>query len=202
MRPIKNILRKSANLASTTFLAAKSSLLKTDKRRWKKVSQRVPHWDERNIVIANLIPDGVSVLDLGSGAQTLRRHLKPGCQYQPCDVIQSSPDVIHCDFNSGIYPVLKTRYDYVICSGVFEYMRDPARFVSEVPKYGKKTIFTFNPSNPKQSVVARLAGGWVNHMEQDQVEQLFRSKGLSFRILHRKNHTPIVEEIVYELVPE
>jgi hypothetical protein len=181
------------------FAACRIFLLRTDKRRWATVSQEIPPWDDRNCLIATFIPDGSSVVDLGCGAQTMRRHLKPGCTYQPCDVIQSSPDVIHCNFNSGVYPVLPMKYDYVICSGVFEYMREPARFVSEIRQYGRKIIFTFNPSNPKHTVVERLTRGWVNHMREDQLQQLFTENNLAFRDLHRNDRTPTIQEVIFEL---
>jgi hypothetical protein len=202
MQRIKHFARTIISWSIIIFTAAKTSLLKTNKGRWKKVSQEIPHWDDRNRAIAGFIPSGVSVLDLGSGAQTMRHHLKPGCQYQPCDIVQSSPDIIHCDFNSGIYPVITTKYDYVICSGVFEYMRDPARFIFEIRNYGRKIFFTFNPSNLKQMLVKRLGCGWVNHLTEPQLEQLFASAALSWRVIHRKNTSPEVEEIIYELIPE
>jgi hypothetical protein len=202
MQPFKHIARAGINWSTAVFTAAKTFLLKTDRGRWERVSREVPPWDDRNSAIGGFIPDGVSVLDVGCGAQTMRRHLKPGCKYQPCDVIQSSPDVIHCDFNSGVYPVLPTKYDYVICSGVFEYMRDPDRFLSEVRSYGRKIIFTFNPCNPKQLLVERLGNGWVNHMQENQVEQLFSAKNLAFRVLRRKDISPVWQEVIFELTPK
>jgi hypothetical protein len=201
MNPIKYIVRTSLNAGLAALTGTKTFLFKTDKGRWKRVSREAPPWDDRNRAIASFVPDGVSVLDLGCGAQTLRRHLKASCKYQPCDIIQSSPDVIHCDFNSGVYPVLPIQYDYLICSGIFEYMRDPAKFISEIRSYAKKIIFTYNPSNPKQLVVERLGKGWVNHLQEGEVEQLFSANKLAFRVLRRKDITPIVQELIFELSP-
>lgn len=192
--------KKILKMGRTAIAAGKTVLVKTDVGRWKKVSEEVPVWDERNRVIAGFIPDGSQVLDLGAGARLLKDYLKPGCQYQPCDIIRSSPDVIFCDFNSGIYPVLSRKYDCVVCSGVFEYVRDPAKFLSKIRHYGRKTIFSYNPFHPGYPKAARLACGWVNHFTQDQLEKLFLSHGLRSRVLHRRTTTGAAEEIIYELV--
>src|SRR5882724_4237857 len=89
-----------------TLSAIRIIILRTDVRRWTKVAAESPPWDERNRIIASLIPCKSSVLDLGSGAQTLRKHLKHDCVYQPCDIVKSSKDVILCNFNAGVYPEL------------------------------------------------------------------------------------------------
>src|SRR5271157_5003330 len=91
-------LRARRNRGRALLTAARVWLLRTDVRRWRKVATQIPHWDDRNRVIAGFVPPGAAVLDLGCGAQTLRTHLKPDCHYQPCDIVASSPDVILCDF--------------------------------------------------------------------------------------------------------
>ena len=202
LKRIRNIARRILNWPAALFVAAKTSFVKTDKRRWEKVSKEVPPWDDRNQAIAAFIPEGVSVLDLGCGAQTMKRHLKPGCKYQPCDIVQSSPNVIHCDFNSGVYPALTTKYDYVICSGIFEYMRDPATFISEIRNYGKTIIFTYNLSNSKQLVVERLGKGWVNHLEEAKLEQLFAANEPCFPSSSPKGYRLcLFPELIFELTP-
>jgi len=193
--------KRALKWCRSILAAARALMVRTDTGRWESVAREDPPWDERNRIIAGFIPAHSAVLDLGSGAQTLRKHLAPDCQYQPCDIIRSSPDVIYCDFNAGIYPALPRKYDYVICSGVFEYIRDPAHFISQVRNYGRKALFSFNPYDPAQSVVDRLACGWLNHLSESQLERLFSSHGLTWRILHRKDLTPVVQEIVYELTP-
>jgi len=165
-------------------------LVRTHVRRWQKVAQGGrPPWDERNELIAGFIPAGSSVLDIGSGAQTLKQHLKPGCKYQPCDVVQSSPDVIFCDFNAGIYPEIKQPSDYVVCSGVFEYIRQPEEFLRRIPLLGKSVILSYYPFPPGGSKLERLGNNWVNHFTSDELENLFAKAGLSWKILF--NHEKI-----------
>ncbi|HEY1662534.1 MAG TPA: methyltransferase domain-containing protein [Verrucomicrobiae bacterium] len=166
--------------------AAVTLLTPTKKGLWKKVAEAgPPSWDERNQIIAGFIPPGSSVLDVGCGAQTLKQYLKPGCRYQPCDVVKSSPDVIFCDFNAGIYPNVGEPFDYIVCSGVFEYIRKPEEFLRRIPLLGHFTIMSYNPLPPGGSKLARLANGWgwLNHFTNKELEDLFEGMGLSWTIL-------------------
>jgi len=169
-----------------------------------------PIWDERNRIIATFIPEASSVVDLGAGAQTLKCYLKSGCEYQPCDIVKSSPDVIVCDFNSGIYPRLSRRYDYVVCSGVFEYIRDPSHFLSNIRQYGKRIILSYMPAGPWTFSIGssppcftslaigtfyRLAGGWVNHLTSQQLEALFSTSGLDWKLICRQDNSGTIYEL-------
>ncbi len=188
-------IRKAAETGFTPISAAMTLYVRTDKRRWRQVAKKTPPWDERNRLIASLIPDHSSIVDIGSGAMTLKQHLKPGCHYQPCDVVQSSPEVILCDFNSGNYPSLPRKYDYVICSGVLEYIRDPADLLSRILDYGTVGLLSYNPIRPDETRFSRLAKGWVNHLSQDELESLFKSVGLQSRILMHRD----LNEVTWEL---
>ncbi len=186
-KKIKNQTWKIRDQSRLLFKAASTVMVKTNVRRWREVSKNPrPHWDGRNEIIAKLIPAGASVLDLGCGPQTLRRHLDPRCKYQPCDVIQSTPDVIFCDFNSGIYPAVKEEYDYVICSGVFEYIRNPLEFLKKNVLLGKTMILSYNPlfQMPGDSKIRRLNCDWINHFTKPEVEALFDEAGLGWSILN------------------
>ena len=167
--------------------AAATLIIKTNVRRWRAVAKNPnPHWDGRNKIIANLVPPGSSVLDLGCGPQTLRRHLDPSCTYQPCDVVQSTPDVILCDFNSGIFPRVSKSYDYVICSGVLEYIRNPAEFLKRNCSLGKVMVMSYNPFNPERgdSKITRLDCDWINHFTKLELEALFDKLGLVWNVKH------------------
>jgi hypothetical protein len=184
---IQNQSRKVRNQARLLSKAASTLMVRTNVHRWREVSKNPhPHWDGRNEIIAKLIPPESSVLDLGCGPQTLRRHLHTSCKYQPCDVIQSTPDVILCDFNAGIYPQVNERYDYVICSGVFEYIRNPAEFLKKNSRLGNVTILSYNPLGqfPGDSKIRRLNCDWLNHFTNPELEMLFDEVGLAWTVLN------------------
>ena len=162
-------------------------LLSTDVSRWRQVAQELPPWDGRNELIAALVPVNSSVLDLGAGPQSLRRYLDPGCIYRACDVVPSSNDVLLCDFNHGIYPHVDQPYDYVVCSGVLEYVRDPVAFLTAVVPLGRNLILTYAPVQYGDTLWTRMTQGWVNHLSQRQLENLLNGLGLSWVIAERWN---------------
>src|SRR5215212_8584783 len=103
-------------------VAAKGPTPQSDIPRWMRTTRERPRWDERNRMVAAYVPPGSSVLDLGSGAQTLADHLPPGCTYQPSDVVPG-PGVLLCDLDAGRWPRIEGRFDVAICSGVLEYLQ-------------------------------------------------------------------------------
>src|SRR5262245_56880588 len=155
---------------------------RNDVSRWREVRVSEPPWDERNQIIAKLIPDNTSVLDIGSGAQTLRKYLASGVRYQPCDLI-AGDGVLFCDFNSGIYPDIQQPFDFVICSGSMEYARRPEDFIERVSGFGKTLILSYISRSDKESKWSRLRAGWLNHLTEQELEALFFRKGLQWSIL-------------------
>ena len=189
-------------MCRSAFMA---SVVRTNVGLWRKVAFTTPppSWDERNRTIAGFITDGSSVLDLGCGAQPLKQHLKPGCRYQPCDVIQSSPEVIFCDFNSEIYPDIKERFDYVVCSGVLEYIRQPKKFLQKVPQLGRTVFLSYVPLVSGGSKLERLGNGWgwVNHFTRDELEWIFADMGLKWVVIHTDKSGYLIYSLSLENAP-
>ena len=170
--------------------------LQTQVGRWRRVaSAGRPAWDSRNKTIAGFVPSGSSVLDLGCGAQTLRKYLPPGCVYQPCDLVKSTPDVILCDFNAGIYPKLRKKFTHVVCSGVLEYVRDHDRFLTECISLGEVVILSYNPRLPRTSKLQRMANHWINHFSRRELESTFEANGCAVECLY----TTESGEVIYRL---
>jgi polysaccharide pyruvyl transferase WcaK-like protein len=196
IRPLVTALRKIRALLQCPAIrswivnghrAVRTSLVRTDLGRWRRVARESPPWDDRNRLIAGMIPGNSSVLDLGSGAQTLRKLLRPGCEYKPCDIVRSSDNVLVCDFNAGVYPVLDTVYDYVVCSGILEYMRHPHEFLTVAASLGKEMLVTYATFQEGDSRLRRAAEGWVNHLTRSELEGLFDTLGLRWSTVSRWN---------------
>jgi hypothetical protein len=174
---------------------------RTHMRRWRKVATEIPPWDERNRLIASLIPDGSSVVDLGSGAMTLRTHLKKGCSYQPCDVVQSAPEVLLCDFNASVYPTFSRYFDYVVCSGILEYVADVRGFLSRVSGFGKTILISYNPRIAGQSRVFRMSNNWVNGFSKAELEKLFEEAELKGHLLNVSPTHELLYQVTHLSVP-
>jgi len=156
-------------------------LLRTDKARWRSVEKETSTWDERNRIIASRIPKSLSVLDVGAGAQTLRNHLLDN-RYVACDVIRR-PGVLYCDLNDGIFPSTDEKFDYVVCSGVIEYLLDPEAVISKLSEYGQNMILSYAPLTETYKKNKRVIDGWKNHLTSHQLETIFRKLNLTWEIL-------------------
>jgi len=159
----------------------KAALAVTDRRRWLTNAKVEPSWDERNVLIAKYIPPDSTILDLGAGAQTMRRHAPSARLYVPCDIVRSSPDCVVCDFNRGIYPPADRTYDITICSGVLEYLQDPLDFLSRIRTYSRKFILSYQPKvGAKAEKMERLAHGFVNDLSRRELEALLQRAGYRY----------------------
>ena len=109
-------------------------------------------------MIANVIKKtgvGNRVVDLGCGLALLSKLLGPEYFYCGCDLshkavlLHNNEHIVECDLNRGQLPFTNLRFDYVIVSGVLEYMLDPKKFLMDIKEqYGhKKTIFLLTISN-------------------------------------------------------
>jgi len=160
----KALFRKARRLEASV----RTLVVANDVRRWSGTARSVPAWDDRNRMIGQLIPPGVSVLDVGSGAQTLRAHLPPTCQYQAADLIPG-PGVLRCDLNHGKLPQIRARFDYVVLSGVLEYITKPVAAIQGLRPLAAHLIVSYAVRRPDDSRVARLAMGWRNHLTRAEL---------------------------------
>lgn len=98
-------------------------------------------WPSRNKLIADLIPPGSSVLDLGAGAQGLRSMLDPSCPYTPADLYQRTPDTLIFNMTTGAWPA--GHWDIVVMSGVLEYAPDPIKVFHRLRSLADTAIVTY-----------------------------------------------------------
>lgn len=172
-------------------------LFKNQIGRWRRVAHGGrPPWDTRNERIASYITPKSSVLDLGCGSQTLKSHLPKDCEYQPCDLVESTADVIVCDFNSGEYPQMDRVYSFVVCSGVLEYIRDEETFLRNCGRLGSRVLLSYHAKIGRVSTLERMTNHWVSHFSRDELEILFRKAHLSATCLWQNDETG---ELLYNL---
>lgn len=105
-----------------------------------------PSWTSRNKLIASMIPKDQSILDLGCGAKDFLNYYTPK-KYLGVDCVDTAD--IKCDLNSNLD--LPSGWDYVINSGILEYLDDIPAYLKKVSKFGSVYIFTWHPSKAKWS---------------------------------------------------
>jgi hypothetical protein len=170
--------------------AARLFLHLADQSIWQANTAETPRWNGRNEVLAKHIEPGSAVLDLGSGAQTLRELLPPDCHYQPCDLVDA-PDVLRCDFNQDLWPVLPREYDVAVVSGVIEYLHDPVRFLERVPTLADRVILTHVYRN--EGAPRPRGPSWATHMTRSELEATFDEIGIRWEKIDQWNRHGIYE---------
>ena len=175
----------------TLFVVATGS---SDRSRWEKSESFRTNWKHRNAAIAARVAAKSSVLDLGCGEMFLREFLPADCRYQPVDLVSRSPETIVCDFNNKELPP-PARYDYVVCSGLLEYIHDVDWFVNNIVRYGRHFVVTYCSREQYPDRWFRLRNGWVNGFSADEVVALFVRAGVKLRF-----HTEVELQHLFEFV--
>lgn len=139
----------------------------TDLQRWAQFENLANQWDARAAMAAEWIPDHARVLDLGAGAMTLARLLKPGCCYTAADVVKRSPECQVIDLNRQQFP--PEQYDWITLLGVLEYVHDIEWTLHRAYQAATNLLVTYcthQGGNPAY----RRAMGWVNDFSQTEFE--------------------------------
>jgi hypothetical protein len=126
--------------------------------------------------MARGIRTGSRVVDVGAGAQALRSALPPECSYVPIDVVRRTPDTIVCDLNREEPPKLSV--DYLVASGVIEYINDAARLIKWMASVAPNVVLSYEAADGESRSYRRNAG-WVNDYTENEIQKLFSSNGLS-----------------------
>lgn len=98
-------------------------------------------WAKRTQEIAKILPDRAKVIDLGGGFCCLEKYIKNG-EYISIDLKPWTDKTLVADFNRGQFPPLSER-QFIICQGLFEYIKNPEKFLKRIKKYGKIMILTY-----------------------------------------------------------
>lgn len=151
----------------------------TDTERWAKMDSLATQWDSRAAMAAQWIDAGVSVLDIGAGAMALEKALKPGCTYQPADVVERRPGCFVVDLNRGDFPA--GRYDWVTFLGVLEYIHDVDRALVRAGEAAPRMIATYCTYIPGSDVAHRRGMGWVNELTTEEFTRALARTGWTVR---------------------
>lgn len=91
-------------------------------------------WPGRARLAARYIRPGSSVIDLGAGAEGLKRFLPRDCEYTPVDL----PTF---DMNAGLWP--HGRWDVAVMLGVIERANDPGDAMRHIHMIAPRALITY-----------------------------------------------------------
>ena len=105
------------------------------------------------LIIADQIPEGSSVLDLGCGNGYLLRLLKKerdiyGCgveisQDKILECVNTGVSVLHGDLNDGLTEFADNSFDFVVLSQTIQSVQRPDLLLEGMMRVGKKVIISF-----------------------------------------------------------
>jgi hypothetical protein len=148
-----------------------------DQRRQEVWSQ--PKWDERVKQIAVLIPPKARVLDLGAGAQSLRKYLPKSCAYTAADIMKM-PGALPLDWDAGIYP--QGRWGVAVLSGSIEYASHPVSVLFALRDLAPLVLISYEHGG---TLARRRLNGFKNHLSKAGLEDLFDRAGWRSEVVGR-----------------
>lgn len=173
------------------IVASAAGLAPGDPRRvWEQESAHydVLHRRLRRIVNLAEAHGGTRLLDVGCSAGTIGAALSDGWTYHGCDVSESAVRsarrgwLVPADLEQGIPAFDEQPYDVVVCSGILEYLEDPAALlaalVERVRPGGRLLVSYFNMNH-----VSRRTGTpfrhplWRNDLTPTEFRSLLERAG-------------------------
>jgi hypothetical protein len=142
---------------------------------WKKIEYFDERWQERIKRLAEFVPPGSSVMDLGCGKMWLRNFLVD-CDYIPVDYCPRGKDTVVCDFNKGEFP--EQSVDVAFVSGCLEYIDHPQWFVDQIESHAQRCVISYCTTDAFPDFVMRSATGWKNHFDRAEIISMFEAKSL------------------------
>lgn len=159
------------SIASLAYRIAR----RPDAERWRTDTELRVSWEDRAHMIADLIPVGSTVLDLGAGTRRLADFLPPGCTYLPHDIVsRGHAETIVFNLNDRPLPDLRSlRVDVVVVAGVLEYLRDVEGLLAWAAYQAPSCIVTYVCADARWFTLRglahighRLRRGWINALSE------------------------------------
>ena len=148
--------------------------------RWADPSSLHSEWDSRTRQIATLILPNSAVIEFGAGRLVLADYLPEGCTYQPSDIADRGAGTLVCDLNREM-PVLPTKYDVAVFSGVLEYLEDLYPILVLLKDHAFFVIASYASTEECPDHLTRRMNGWVNHLSRAQFVQTFEHGGFELQ---------------------
>ena len=156
---------------------------------WRAKLWSHPKWDERVQQIAALIPPKTTVIDLGAGAQSLRKYLPKTCSYSAADIMRVIPGSLPLDWDAGISP--RGRWNVAVLSGSLEYASDPTHVLFALRDLAPLVLVSYEHGG---TLARRRINGFKSHLSRAGLEDAFERAGWQHEIVGRWK-----EQVIYRL---
>jgi hypothetical protein len=157
----------------------------TDSARWIDTSNFDAEWEERTLLISQVVPKHTRVIEFGAGKRQLESYLNPTCTYFPSDLVDRGGNTIVLDLNSRPLPDLShLKLDVAVFAGVLEYISDLDFVVLWLSRQVAMCIASYGCAHTRprtigrfKETIRRTGAGWTNTFTEDALVQSFGAGG-------------------------
>lgn len=142
-------------------------------------------WPERARAICKLIPKGSKVIDFGAGYESINYFAKLSV-YTAVDKHLCTQNTVKADFNAGIWPKVREKYDFAVCQGIVEYIDDVHAFLNKIKEYSECFLVTYRRSSPSNQQKAQAR---VNYFTPREFESLLFRHGFKLKHIEKTDRS-------------
>lgn len=169
-----------------------------DRERWGKPESYCASWDDRARSAAELIPDGVSVFEIGVGAGAFRSLVKHRCRYQGADLVPQDEETLRLNLDQDPIPVGKV--DLIVMLGVAEYLHHLREALTKICLAAGRIVMTYcccHDDGGDKPLTDRQQRGWVNALTKSEVVGLLSDTGFYLESVHSLNATDTFHQFLF-----
>jgi hypothetical protein len=169
-----------------------------DVKRWGDIENYPQGWNPRAHLAADMIDDGVKLLEIGVGAGYLKSITEGRVRYAGVDLAPVIPEVGEFNLESDELP--ESHYDCIVALGVLEYVHDLQRAVALLAAGSDTLVLSYCFAELGfGGEDHRLALGWVNGLSEDELFTLFAQHGFSLKARQDYNNGDGWHQVVFRL---
>ena len=167
-----------ANLPPEQAIRVSEELIRrrgTDAARWGMPELLPAGAHIRAAAAAKYLPKSGTILDVGSGAMVLRKHIDPACGYAPIDLTPTARQTIVMDLNRGHFP--DGSCAAIAAMHILPYIHDINALLTRLHKAADQLVLTYPVWEEGQDRRARRALGYFNDMTADALKERLAATG-------------------------
>jgi hypothetical protein len=142
------------------------------------------------MIAARLLPDKVTVLEIGVGTGKFRKIVQNRCIYEGADLAPLDIETFRMNLDTDDLP--KKHYDYIVLLGVFEYLHSSAEAVRKICASCDNVITTYCCRSTglvlEEITLRRSERVWVNAFSQQEFTDMFATNSFELNSCIEYNH--------------
>ena len=144
--------------------------------RWKSDFNKKIMYTPRIQQMSKYVSTMSTVLDIGCGQKELKDFIPNNCNYFGIDLFKKDKndlEIVISDLNKEFPKLQYDYFDFVICSGIIEYILDVDKFIENISKLTDNLIISYCCKEDYNDEI-RLRNMWVNNFTKLEFIKLLK----------------------------